>query len=248
MRDLRLLFIGIICLISSTLSAQVDNTKVIQEAGNANKYLFILFYKDKNENTLRLQQPFDQAVDQLGKKIVSLKVDINNPSSTNIIHKYNLERSPMPFALILAPNGAVTGGFPNFTKEQLLGSIISEGAANCLKVLQDKNLLLILLKNDQTVNNNMISKVVEEFKKDSHFVNKIEVIVIDPTNIKEQKFLSQLGLVSKSSQAVTVLMSPPGLVIGKYQGTITKEKLVTDLKKATGECCKGGCCSGKCCK
>ena len=244
MRILRLFFfLGMLCLASNNLFATA--TETIQEASNENKHLFIFFYKDLNEKTLCLQNVFNKTMEKLGEQSKSIKINVNDPSDKFIIEKFNLKRSPMPFVLVLAPNGAVTGGFPSFTEEQLEGSITSPGAAGCLKALQERKLVLLCLQNGQTVNNEAALKGVIEFKADPRFSNAAEIIAIDPSNEKEQKFLSQLALDTQSIQATTVLISPPAEVVGVYQGPITKNQLVFDLQKAASGCCgPGGCCPG----
>ena len=82
---------------------------------------------------------------KVGDQAIFVKVKANDPSEKPIVDKFNLNRSPMPFVLVLAPNGAVTGGFPSsFTEQQLIGSFASPGMASCLKGLQDKETCLFM--------------------------------------------------------------------------------------------------------
>lgn len=248
MRRLRtMIFLGILSFCSLSLFAD-DSSRFIQNAVSENKHLFIFFYKDQNEKTLLLQNVFDQAIQKMGEQVKSIKVKANDPSEKSIIERFNLKRTPMPFVLVLAPNGAITGGFPSFTEEQLMDSISSPGAASCLKALQDRKLVLLCLQNNQTVNNEAALKGVNDFKADPRFASATEIVLIDPSNTKEHKFLNQLALDTRSSQATTVLISPPAEVIGTYQGHTTKSQLASDLQKATSGCCgPGGCCpGGKC--
>lgn len=247
MRLLRLIFFfGMLSMASNNLFATA--IEVIQEASNENKHLFIFLYKDSNERTLRLQKVFDQTMQKLGEQSKSIKIRADDPSEKTIIDRFNLKRSPMPFVLVLAPNGAVTGGFHSFTQEQLADSICSPGAASCLKALQMRKLVLLCLQNTRSANNEAALKGVRDFQADPRFVNATEIVVIDPSNEKEQKFLNQLAIDTHSLQATTVLISPPAEVIATYQGPITKTQLVSDLQKATSGCCgPGGCCpGGKC--
>jgi hypothetical protein len=220
----------------------------IEEAARDNKYLFIFFYKDFNEKTLALQSVFDSAMAQLGEQARALKVKSNDPAEKGIIEKFDLKRTPMPFVLVLAPNGAVTGGFLSFTKEQLADSIASPGAAGCLKALQERKLVLLCLQNRQTSDNQGALNGVKEFKSDSRFSSATEIVMIDPVDVKEHKFLNQLGIDKSSNQATTVLISPPAEVIATYLGAVTKNQVVSDLQKANSGCCgPGGCCpGGKC--
>lgn len=248
MRRLRtMIFFGMLSLCSLSLFAD-DSSRFIQNAVSENKHLFIFFYKDQNEKTLLLQNVFDQATQKMGEQVKSIKVKANDPSEKSIIERFNLKRTPMPFVLVLAPNGAITGGFPSFTEEQLVDSISSPGAASCLKALQDRKLVLLCLQNNQTANNEAALKGVNDFKADPRFANATEIVLIDPSNTKERKFLNQLALDTSSSQAITVLISPPAEVIGTYQGPTTKAQFASDLQKATSGCCgPGGCCpGGKC--
>lgn len=248
MRRLRtMIFLGMLSLCSLSLFAD-DSSRFIQNAVSENKHLFIFFYKDQNEKTLLLQNVFDQAIQKMGEQVKAIKVKANDPSEKSIIDRFNLKRAPMPFVLVLAPNGAITGGFPSFTEEQLMDSISSPGTASCLKALQDRKLVLLCLQNNQTVNNEAALKGVNDFKADPRFANATEIVLIDPSNTKERKFLNQLALDTSASQATTVLISPPAEVIGTYQGPTTKAQLASDLQKATSGCCgPGGCCpGGKC--
>ncbi len=247
MRLLRLIFFfGMLSIASNDLYATA--AEAIQQASSENKHLFIFLFKDLNERTLRLQNVFDQTMQKLGEQSNSIKIRADDPSEKTIIDRFNLKRSPMPFVLVLAPNGAVTGGFPSFTEEQLADSISSQGAASCLKALQERKLVILCLQNTQTANNEAALKGVRDFQVDPRFVNATEIVVIDPSNVNEQKFLNQLALDIHSLQATTVLISPPAEIIGTYQGPITKTQLISDLQKATSGCCgPGGCCpGGKC--
>lgn len=248
MRRLRtLIFFGMFSFCSISLLA-ADSSRFIQNAASENKHLFIFFYKDQNEKTLLLQNVFDQAIQKMSEQVTAIKVKANDPSEKSIFERFNLKRTPMPFVLVLAPNGAITGGFPSFTEEQLMDSISSPGAASCLKALQDRKLVLLCLQNNQTVNNEAALKGVNDFKADPRFANATEIVLIDPSNTKERKFLNQLALDTSASPATTVLISPPAEVIGTYQGPTTKAQLASDLQKATSGCCgPGGCCpGGKC--
>ncbi|MCE5317632.1 MAG: hypothetical protein LLG04_09805 [Parachlamydia sp.] len=219
----------------------------IQNAARANKHLYIFFYKDQNDKTQRFQSIFDRAIQKMGDQARSLKVKTTDPSAKPLIDRFNLKRSPMPFVIVLAPNGAITVGFPSFTEDQLKDSLTSPGAASCLKALQDRKLVLICLQNSRTAHNEEAMKGVNEFKADPKFGEATVIVKIDPSNAEEAKFLHQLALDTNSSQAVTVLISPPAQVVATYQGPTTKATLVSDLQKANSECCPGGCCPGGCC-
>lgn len=239
-------YLAIITLYSFHLFAD-DSSAAIQSAAKENKHLFIFFYKDHGDKTQRLQSLFDRTVQKIGDLAGSLKVKATDPAAKPLVDRFNLKRSPMPFVIVLAPNGAITGGFPSFTEEQLKNSVTSPGAASCLKALQDRKLVLLCLQNSGTAHNEAALKGVNEFKADPRFGEATVIVKIDPTNAAEAKFLQQLALDTHTTQAVTVLISPPAQVIATYSGATTKATLVSDLQKASSGCCPGGCCPGGCC-
>lgn len=222
-------------------------TNPIQEGAQDNKTLYIFFYKEKNERTNRSEEIFNQAIQNLGNSVRSIKINVNDPSSKPFNEKFDLKRTPMPFVIVLAPNGAITGGFNSFTKEQLQASLTSQCTAECLKALQEKKLVLLSVQNSKTPYNKEAMKGINEFKADPRFASATVIIPIDPSDSKEHPFLNQLGVNPSSNEAVTILMAPPGEIIGKYQGPTSKTQMINDIQKASAGCCPGGCCPGGCC-
>lgn len=222
----------------------------IEQAAQKNKHLFIFFYKDQNERSLQSHKMFDQVAEKIGDRAIFIKVKANDPSESGIIEKFNLKRSPMPFVLVLSPNGAITGGFPSpFIEQQLMSSFASPGMASCLKALQDKKLVFLCLQNEQTQGNETALQGIKDFKADSRFGSAAEIIMIDPSDIQEQKFLNQLAIETHSNTATTVFIAPPAETIGQYKDSTSKDRLISDLQNAvSGSCGPGGCCPGGKCK
>lgn len=221
--------------------------EAINNAKREKEYLFIFFSKTQNEKTIQSEKIFDRAVAKLKNQVKFVKIKTDDPLEKFFIAKFNLERSPMPFVLVVAPNGAITGGFPSFTEKRLSDAIISSGAASCLKALQEHKLVLLCLQNKNTHSNQVALKAVRDFKSDPRFNKATEIVAIDPSDIKEHIFLKQLEVSVNTSSAMTLLISPPAIVVAKYQGPITKDQLAADLKKMSSGCCASGkCCSGGC--
>ncbi len=55
----------------------------IEQAVQKNKHLFIFFYKDPNERTLRSQKVFDQVSEKIGDQAVFVKVNASDPSENS---------------------------------------------------------------------------------------------------------------------------------------------------------------------
>jgi len=208
-------------------------------------YTFVFLYKNQNQRTMQLQKVFNESLSKLDN-IRAINMNANESSAQPFIEKYKLERAPMPFVIVIASNGAVTGGFSSFTKQQLTGSIVSVGTANCLKALQTNKLVVLYLKNNKTAHNQDVSHTINSFKTDPRFSKATQVVVIDPSDNRELSFLNQLRVNPNINEATTLLIAPPATVIGKFQGAITKDQLVASIKKATSGYCNGKCSSGHC--
>lgn len=247
MQFMKFILFSLVVFSAAHLSAE-QGIPAMEHAIKENKHLFIFFYKDQNERTLKAQKVFDQVAQKIEDQALFVKVKASDPSENRIIENFNLKRSPMPFVLVLTPNGAITGGFPSsFTEQQLIGSFASPGMASCLKALQDKKLVFLCLQNEQTRGNEAALQGVKDFKADSRF-ETAEIIMINPSDIQEQKFLNQLAIGTHSNEATTVFIAPPAETIGQYKGATSKDRFISDLQNAVSGCCgPGGCGPGGCC-
>ncbi len=154
----------------------------------------------------------------------------------------------MPLVLVVAPNGAITGGFPGtFTSEQLRNALISPGMTSALEGLQNRKLVFLCIQNAQTNDNARALRGIEDMRQDPRFQNAVKMIFIDPSDTREVSLLDQFEVNKNTAQANTVFLAPPGNKIGKYVGETNKEQFVSDLQKASCGCCPGGCCPGGCC-
>lgn len=221
----------------------------IHQAAKEDKHLFIFFYKEKNERTKQAEKIFDEFQKASGEKSSFIKINSAQSDEKPLLEKFNLTRSPMPFVLALAPNEAVIGAFTaSFTMQELADSFSSKGMASCLKALQDNKLVFLCLQNQHTAGNEAALKGVRDFKADSRFGSTAEMVVIDPANAEERKFLNQLSVDPQLTEAATLLIAPPAETIGRYIGATHKEQFIADLQKAVSGCCgPGGCCPGGSC-
>jgi hypothetical protein len=67
-------------------------------------------------------------------------------------------------------------------------------------------------------------------------------VAIDPADPAEASFLRDLQVDPRANTSVTVLLAPPGSVVGKFDGAVTKEQLVAKLQTAQSNPCAGGKC------
>ena len=85
----------------------------IKQAADAGKYLFMFFSKTDDDQTLAMRKVFDKAMEKVADRAQWIAVNVTDSSEKAIVAKFDLSRAPMPLVLAMAPNGAITGGFPN---------------------------------------------------------------------------------------------------------------------------------------
>jgi hypothetical protein len=221
--------------------------EAITKAAADKKYLFAFFWSSDNDQTAAMKKVFEDATAKVADRSLTVSVRVSDPAERGIVKKYDLERAPMPLVLAIAPNGAITGGFPTkFEEQQLLDAFASPGTEKCMKALQDGKLVFLCVQNDTTTSNEEALQGVTDFKSDERYASATEVILLDPREAAEASFLGDLKINPGTTTAVTAFLAPPGSVIAEYQGATTKEALITALEQANTGCGPGGCGPGGC--
>jgi hypothetical protein len=220
----------------------------IKQAADAGKYLFVFFSKTEDNQTLAMRKVFAKAMKKAADRAQSVAVNITDASEKAVVDKFDLTRAPMPLVLAIAPNGAITGGFPTkFEEQQLLDAFATPGSEKMVKLLQDGKMVFVCVQNDKTKSNDAAMQGIRDFKADARFVGTTEIVTLDPRNKKEASFLVDLKVSPDIAEATTVFVVPPGKAIGKFEGATNKDALVELISKASSGCCcgPGGCCSKK---
>ena len=124
-----------------------------------------------------------------------------------------VRRQPCSHAAGLGPgpNGAITKGFPiKFDEKQLREGFVSPCTAKCLKCLQDRKLVLLCIQNEKTQFTQVAMTAAQSFKADARYAKATEIVALNPEDQAEAAFLQDLKVDPRTSQAVTVLLAPPG--------------------------------------
>ena len=214
----------------------------IDRAAKAKKHLFVFFYKAEDKQTRAMRKVFDSAVQRMADKAMAVTVRLDDPREKKIVEKFRADRAPMPLVLVLAPNGAIAGGFPReFTERQLVEAFASPCLQKCLKALQQRKLVLLCIHGKASKGNAEAMQGVRDFKADQRFAKATEIVMVNPAESTEARFLKTLRVDPETDQAVTVLLAPPGSVVGTFKGAVDKPALVAALEKALSACGAGGC-------
>lgn len=220
----------------------------MDSAARSGKHLFLFFWKQDDEQSRTMNGVFQAAMGKWAQSADSAAIQITDPSERPVVDKFGLSRAPMPMVLALAPNGAVTKGFPiKFDENQLRQGFVSPCTAKCLKSLQEKKLVVLCVQSEKTQFNQVAWNGVQGFKADPRFSKATEVVMLNPEDQAEASLLGELKVDRRTPQAVTVILAPPGQPVASFVGAVTKEQIVAKIACAqSGPCANGQCGPGGC--
>ncbi|QEG24676.1 hypothetical protein [Mariniblastus fucicola] len=213
----------------------------MQAAARDGKYLFMYFWKQDDQQTQAMQNVLQSTVGKMSDTAEVVSLQITDPENSVTVSHFDVSRAPMPLVLAIAPNGAITGGLPvKFDEQQLRASIVSRGAADCLKSLQEQKLVLLNVKHESDAN---AFAGVRDFVQDERFAKASQIVSIDPGDKSEHAFLQSLKVDPASGKGVTVVLTPPGQPVATFAEDVTKEQIVEKLTSMTSSCCPDGQCA-----
>jgi len=216
----------------------------MDRAAAAQKYVFIFFWKEKNPQTDKAWGILQPAMAKLADSAEVVSIQATNPAEKRIVDKYGVSRAPMPFVLAVAPCGAITKAFTGaFDENKLRTAFVSSCTQLCLKALQSRKLVLACVVDQANPQDPVtIPKGVEDFRADAKFGPATEIILVNARDQGEAAFLKDFQVDPQARKPVVVFLAPPGSMIGKFDGTATKQQLLAKLASAQSNPCAGGKC------
>ena len=215
----------------------------IDRAAAAQKYIFIFFYAGQDSHTSAMKGVFDTAMAKMTDRADATAIYIADPAEKPIVDKFGVRGAPMPLVLAIAPTGAATRAFPKqFEEAQFQQAFVSPCTAKCMRVIQDRRMILLCVQNGSTQFNQEAMQGVKAFKADSPYGPGTEVVMLDPADKAEQHFLSDLQVDPRTTTAVTVLVTPPGAPVARFAGAVTKDEITAKVKEAESGCGAGCSC------
>ena len=231
-----------------TLSGQAKQTSpgqaAVDRAAAAQKYIFIFFWKDKNLQTDKAWSVLQPAVANMAGSAEVVSIQITNPAEKRIVDKYDATRAPMPLVLAVAPCGVITKAFTKtFDENQLRAAFVSPCTQLCLKALRSRKLVLACVVDQANPQDSVtIPKGVEDFRADAKFGSATEIVLVNARDQGEATLLKEFQVDPQTQKPVIVFLAPPGAMIGKFDGSTTKQQLLAKLAAAQSNPCAGGKC------
>jgi hypothetical protein len=204
-------------------------------AKEAPRFTYILFWKQQDASTQQFAETLRSAGATRSGRASWRSVDVKDPANRAAVDHYGVSRAPMPLAICVAENGAITGVFTRRPTDQALErALVTPAMVQVTKALQDKKIVIVHVKPtaESPLPNGAAELVAApDFQART---TTIDVVRGDPT---ESRFLADMQLSATDvSDSMLVVMAPPGVLVGKFRGSATKEQIVLQLH-AAGKCC-----------
>lgn len=207
----------------------------LAQSASQGKFTFIVFYKADDAATRSMAGSVEQGIAPKAGEAILAFVQITNPAEKRLVDQFAVSRAPMPLCLAVAPNGAVTGVFRKApTADDLSKAFVTPTMTRCMKAMQDGKVVLVCVQNTRQVT---IPTAVAGLQADPQLSDRIATIPLATQDPAEADFLAQLQIDATNAAGIaTVMLAPPGVLVGKYPASATMGELATALHEA-GKCC-----------
>ena len=228
---------------TSGSSTSSPGLQALDRAAAARKFAFVFFWKEQNAETDRAWGVLQAAAGKMSDSADVVAVQTTDPAERALVDRFGTGRAPMPLVLAVAPCGAVTKAFTSvFDEAHLRTAFVSPGTQLCLKALQDRKLVLLCVVGQAGPHGAEIPAAAQEFRADQRFGAASEIVLVSAGDEGEASFLRELKVDTRVSKPFTVLLAPPGSVIGQFDGRASKDQLLAKLAAAQSNPCAGGKC------
>jgi hypothetical protein len=217
---------------ATTAASKAQTT--IEQAAKDNKYTFLMFYKQNDSAAKAMAATLKEGLADKAEQAVVIYVQVDIPAEQALVAKYDVSRAPMPMTLALAPNGAMTGIFSQkLTAEKLGEAFVTPTMMLAMKNLQENKLVLVTVQGSAKA---AAPVAIKDFQSDAHFKDRIVTTSLQAADPLEAKFVGQMQIDPKAKLTHTVLLAPPGVMVGKFDAVASKDEIAAALAKA-GKCC-----------
>jgi hypothetical protein len=211
-----------ITTIRPAATSQAEAT--LEKAGSDGKYTFLVFYKTNDAATQSVIATLKEGLATRSEKAVEAFVQVGQPMEKTLVDRFDVSRAPMPMIIAVAPNGAITGMFAQKLSAELIE-----------KSLQEGKLVFVCVQGSAKA---PAPTSLKDFQADPHFKDRLAAYSMVAADAEETKFLKQMQIDPATAKGTTtVLLAPPGVLVGKFNEFATKDDIAAAIAKA-GKCCE----------
>ena len=207
----------------------------LKAAGSEGKFTFIVFSNEDNAAAREMLGTVETGVAERHEQAVVVAARANDPAEQPLIQHFGIARAPMPLTVAVAPNGAITGVFAKtISDEHLSAAIVTPTMMKCMKALQNKQLVFVLLSaSDKAV----IPTGIKTLQADPQFRDRMTFTSMRVDDPNEMRFISQMKIDPLRVEGpYAVLIAPPGVMVGHFDSTSTPAQIAAAIHKS-GQCC-----------
>lgn len=212
------------------------------QAAAVEPYTFLMFYKQNDSATQAMTQTLKEGLAASDGQAKLQFVQVGDPAQQELVKKYELARAPMPLTIAVAPNGAITGIFAQkVTPQKITDAFVTPTMMFTMKSLQEGKLVLVSAHGSA---NSPAPPAINALAADPEFKGRVASVAMRVSDPQEAKFTEQMKLDLQATDTKTVVIAPPGVMVGQFRADASKEAILTALAKA-GKCCDDPNCKRK---
>lgn len=229
------LLAALVAPLAAQQSTRSPGEQALDRAAEDGAFAFLLICKTQDAASQAMSKALQSGLAKRTERTVVVTVLVTDPRETAIVERFGVSRAPLPMALAVAPNGAITGVFhQQITPQAIDKALVTPTMTRCMKSLQDGKLVLVCVKSSERT---ATPKAVADFGTDEHFRDRVRFESFVVTDPAERKFLDEMELDPASvTSATTILLAPPGVLVGKFAADTSMDTIAAELAKA-GKCC-----------
>lgn len=231
--------LGITSFANAQTSVQQSPTsktvQVLEQSAQQGRFTFIVLYKSNDAATDAMVRNVKLGIAPKAGDAELTFVKITDPGEKHLVDKFGVSRAPMPMCLAIAPNGAVTGLFrKTASAADIAKAFVTPTMTRCMKAMQDGKIVLVCV---QSTERTPTPLAVTDLQSDPQFKDRIATVSLPTNDPAEADFLAQLQIDANNSAGVgTVMLAPPGVLVGKFPPSATMSEMTAALHEA-GKCC-----------
>jgi hypothetical protein len=208
---------------------------VYPSAEKSTKFTFLLFWRENDAATQAAHTALKAAVEKRSERAEWKAVNVTDPTNRAIVDQYHVDRAPMPIAICVAHNGAITGAMPRqITDHGVEHALATPAMVEATGALENKKIVLIHVKRDA---GQQLPAGAAEFLADPAFSQRSITVGVGLDDKTENRFVNEMQIKpAEVSDSMIVLLAPPGVMVGKFPASATGGQIAAALH-AAGKCC-----------
>ena len=199
------------------------------------KFTFIVFVREDSAAAREMLKIAKTGAARREAQAVVTTARANDPAEKALIERFGIGRAPMPVTVAVAPNGAITGVFAKtLSDEHMDAAIVSPTMMKCMKSLQNKKLVFVLVAASDKAE---MPAGVKSLQSDPLFKDRMTFASMRVDDPAETRFISQMKIDPRRvAGPYAVLIAPPGVLVGHFDSTATGAQIAAAIHKS-GQCC-----------